>query len=259
METMNKNNEKDFFDSPSMVTFILIGLLVVLIILSQSFAIQSHMAASDIFRSIINHNSIYLISLIYFILIRIKFGKKYFDYLNLIMFIFYLLTTFASLFTIFQSFGFSSILSLAFNVLITLYFGYSFFTSTVIGKDLKLSDSPLAEINNGQYYYLLIGIIAISLIVSLLSVNSFEDVVVYLLEAIYQFMFVRYIYLYKEYIERKEESNNISKDKDESKEENITKVEEEKETKKDDDTTLKPKEVKRRGRPKKNKDEEALK
>ena len=249
---MNKSKEKDFFDSPSMITYILIGLLVVLIILSQSFAIQSHMAAGDIFRSIINHNSIYLVSLIYFILIRVKFGKKYFDYLNVIMFVFYLLTTFASLFTIFQSFGFDSILNLAFNVLITLYFGYSFFTSTVIGKDLRLSDSPLAEINNGQYYYLLIGIIAISLIVSLVSVNSFEDVVVYLLEAIYQFMFVRYIYLYKEYIERKELEASKEKEK---KEEKVEEVKEDKTTKEEE----KPKEVKRRGRPKKNKDEEALK
>ena len=249
---MNKSKEKDFFDSPSMITYILIGLLVVLIILSQSFAIQSHMAAGDIFRSIINHNSIYLVSLIYFILIRVKFGKKYFDYLNVVMFVFYLLTTFASLFTIFQSFGFDSILNLAFNVLITLYFGYSFFTSTVIGKDLRLSDSPLAEINNGQYYYLLIGIIAISLIVSLVSVNSFEDVVVYLLEAIYQFMFVRYIYLYKEYIERKELEASKEKEK---KEEKVEEVKEDKIIKEEE----KPKEVKRRGRPKKNKDEEALK
>lgn len=241
---MNKSSEKDFFDSPSMITYILIGLLVVLIILSQSFAIQSHMEAGDIFRSIINHNSIYLVSLIYFILIRVKFGKKYFDYLNVVMFVFYLLTTFASLFTIFQSFGFDSILNLAFNVLITLYFGYSFFTSTVIGKDLRLSDSPLAEINNGQYYYLLIGIIAISLIVSLVSVNSFEDVVVYLLEAIYQFMFVRYVYLYKEYIERKELEASKEKMK---KEEKTEEVKEDKTVKKEE----KPKEVKRRGRPKK--------
>ena len=249
---MNKSSEKDFFDSPSMITYILIGLLVVLIILSQSFAIQSHMEAGDIFRSIINHNSIYLVSLIYFILIRVKFGKKYFDYLNVVMFVFYLLTTFASLFTIFQSFGFDSILNLAFNVLITLYFGYSFFTSTVIGKDLRLSDSPLAEINNGQYYYLLIGIIAISLIVSLVSVNSFEDVVVHLLEAIYKFMFVRYVYLYKEYIERKELEASKEKEK---KEEKTEEVKEDKTVKKEE----KPKEVKRRGRPKKNKDEEALK
>ena len=256
---MNKSKEKDFFDSPSMITYILIGLLVVLIILSQSFAIQSHMAAGDIFRSIINHNSIYLVSLIYFILIRVKFGKKYFDYLNVVMFVFYLLTTFASLFTIFQSFGFDSILNLAFNVLITLYFGYSFFTSTVIGKDLRLSDSPLAEINNGQYYYLLIGIIAISLIVSLVSVNSFEDVVVYLLEAIYQFMFVRYIYLYKEYVERKTIDESV---KEKTTEEVLDKKEDHVDEVKEDKTTEeieKPKEVKRRGRPKKNKDEEALK
>ena len=217
---MNKSNERDFFDSPNMITYILIGLLVVLIILSQSFAIQSHMEAGDIFRSII----------------KVKFGKKYFDYLNVTMFVFYLLTTFASLFTIFQSFGFYSILNLAFNVLITLYFGYSFFTSTVIGKDLGLSDSPLSEINNGQYYYILIGIIAISLIVSLVSVNSFEDVVVYLLEAMYQFMFVRYVYLYKEYIERKELEASKEKKQDEEK----------------------PKE-KRRGRPKINREEETLK
>lgn len=249
---MNKSSEKDFFDSPSMITYILIGLLVVLIILSQSFAIQSHMEAGDIFRSIINHNSIYLVSLIYFILIRVKFGKKYFDYLNVVMFVFYLLTTFASLFTIFQSFGFDSILNLAFNVLITLYFGYSFFTSTVIGKDLRLSDSPLSEINNGQYYYLLIGIIAISLIVSLVSVNSFEDVVVHLLEAIYKFMFVRYVYLYKEYIERKELEASKEKTK---KEEKTEEVKEDKTVKEEE----KPKEVKRRSRPKKNKDEEALK
>ena len=184
--------------------------------------------------SIINHNSIYLVSLIYFILIRVKFGKKYFDYLNVIIFVFYLLTTFASLFTIFQSFGFDSLLNLAFNVLITLYFGYSFFTRTVIGRDLKLSDSPLSEINNGQYYYLLIGIIAISLIVSLVSVNSFEDVVVYLLEALYQFMFVRYIYLYKEYVERKEyETLNVKKK-----------------------TVDEVKVLKKRGRPKKEKSEE---
>lgn len=205
---MNKSKEKDFFDSPSMITYILIGLLVVLIILSQSFAIQSHMAAGDIFRSIINHNSIYLVSLIYFILIRVKFGKKYFDYLNVVMFVFYLLTTFASLFTIFQSFGFSSILSLSFNVILTLYFGYSFFSDTAIGKDLKLTDSPLAEIKNIQYFYLLIAIIVIDLIVSLISVGNFEDVVVYLLEAMYEFLLVRYIYLYKEYIEHKKDKSN---------------------------------------------------
>ena len=206
-----QKNEKDFFDSPSMITFILIGLLVVLIILSQSFAIQSHMEAGEIFRSIINHNSIYLVSLIYFILIRFKFGKKYFDYLNVLFFVFFLLSTFAGLFTIFQSFGFASILNLSFNILVTLYFGYSFFTDTVIGRDLKLSDSPLSEIKNGQYYYLLLGIIAVSLVVSLIDVNNFEDVVVYLLEAMYQFFLIRYIYLYKEYIESKSEEKSKEK------------------------------------------------
>lgn len=237
---MNRQ-EKDFFDSPNMITFIITGLLVVLIILSQSFAIQSHLGASDIFRSIINHNSIYLVSLFYFILIKVKFGKRYFDYLNVVMFVFYLLTTFASLFTIFQSFGFDSILNLSFNVLVTLYFGYSFFTNTVVGRDLKLSNSPLAEIKNDQYYYLLMGIIGVSLIVSLISASSFENVVVYLLEAIYKLLFVRYIYLYKEYIDYKELDSEVEEkvkdNKDtvkEEKSEDVKKVRKTRKIKKDD-------------------------
>ena len=237
---MNRQ-EKDFFDSPNMITFIITGLLVVLIILSQSFAIQSHLGASDIFRSIINHNSIYLVSLFYFILIKVKFGKRYFDYLNVVMFVFYLLTTFASLFTIFQSFGFDSILNLSFNVLVTLYFGYSFFTNTVVGRDLKLSNSPLAEIKNDQYYYLLMGIIGVSLIVSLISASSFENVVVYLLEAIYKLLFVRYIYLYKEYIDYKELDSDVEEkvkdNKDtvkEEKSEDVKKVRKTRKIKKDD-------------------------
>ena len=237
---MNRQ-EKDFFDSPNMITFIITGLLVVLIILSQSFAIQSHLGASDIFRSIINHNSIYLVSLFYFILIKVKFGKRYFDYLNVVMFVFYLLTTFASLFTIFQSFGFDSILNLSFNVLVTLYFGYSFFTNTVVGRDLKLSNSPLAEIKNDQYYYLLMGIIGVSLIVSLISASSFENVVVYLLEAIYKLLFVRYIYLYKEYIDHKELDSDVEEkvkdNKDtvkEEKSEAVKKVRKTRKIKKDD-------------------------
>ena len=240
------NKEKDFFDSPSMITFIIIGLLIILIILSQSFAIQSHLGASDIFRSIINHNSIYLLSLIYFILIRVKFGKKYFDYLNVILFVFYLLTTFASLFTIFQSFGFSSILSLSFNIILTLYFGYSFFSDTAIGKDLKLSDSPLAEIKNLQYFYLLIGIIAIELVVSLISVGNFEEVVVYLLEAIYEFLLVRYIYLYKEYIDNKN-AKKVEKTVEKVVEDNKVDVKEDSDTKKKKSTSRKTKATKKKG------------
>ena len=240
------NKEKDFFDSPSMITFIIIGLLIILIILSQSFAIQSHLGAADIFRSIINHNSIYLLSLIYFILIRVKFGKKYFDYLNVILFVFYLLTTFASLFTIFQSFGFSSILSLSFNIILTLYFGYSFFSDTAIGKDLKLSDSPLAEIKNLQYFYLLIGIIAIELVVSLISVGNFEEVVVYLLEAIYEFLLVRYIYLYKEYIDNKN-AKKVEKTVEKVVEDNKVDVKEDSDTKKKKSTSRKTKATKKKG------------
>ena len=113
---MKNTNEKDWYDSPNIITYIIIGLLVILIILSQSFAIQNHLSATDILRSILNHNSVYVITLVYFILIRTKVGKKYFDYLNIIMSIFYILISFAGLFTVFQSFGLASLLGLAINV-----------------------------------------------------------------------------------------------------------------------------------------------
>ena len=61
---MKNNKEKDWFDSPRMVTYVIIGLLIVLIILSQSFAINSQLGTSDIIRSILNHNSIYVLTLI---------------------------------------------------------------------------------------------------------------------------------------------------------------------------------------------------
>lgn len=214
-----KTQEKNFFDSPNMINYGVIGILIILIILSQSFAIQSQLGFVDIFRSIINNNSMYFISLIYFSLLRFKFGKKYFDYLNLILFGFYFLTTFASLFTIFQSFRIDSILSLVFNVLVTIYFGYSFFTNTMIGKDLKLSDSPLDEISNNQYYHVSITLIMVLLVISLISVSSFQDVVVYILEAIYHLLLVRYIFLYKEYIDNKILNKNKTKSKTKTKKE----------------------------------------
>ena len=135
---MKNNKEKDWFDSPRMVTYVIIGLLIVLIILSQSFAINSQLGTSDIIRSILNHNSIYVLTLIYFGLLHFKVGKKYFDHLNVIMLVFFGLITLASMFTVFQSFGLASLLQLGINILFTIYFLYAFISNTVIGKELHL-------------------------------------------------------------------------------------------------------------------------
>ena len=204
---MKDSKEKDWFDSPRLVTYVIIGLLVVLIILSQSFAINSQLGTTDIIRSILNHNSIYVLTLIYFALLHFKVGKKYFDHLNVIMLIFFGLITLASMFTVFQSFGLDSLLQLGINMLFTVYFLYAFISNTVIGKELHLSTSVIVELKNEQYFYLITTLLVIHLVVALINSTSFESIVISLLEVLFYFLFVRYISLYKEYDDMKVSSS----------------------------------------------------
>lgn len=212
---MKNNKEKDWFDSPRMVTYVIISLLIVLIILSQSFAINSQLGTSDIIRSILNHNSIYVLTLIYFVMLHFKVGKKYFDHLNVIMLIFFGLITLASMFTVFQSFGLASILRLGINILFTIYFLYAFISNTVIGKELHLSTSLIVELKNEQYFYLITTLLVINLVVALINSTSFESIVISLLEVLFYFLFARYISLYNEYDDMKISSSKKKKIKKE--------------------------------------------
>lgn len=212
---MKNNKEKDWFDSPRMVTYVIIGLLVVLIILSQSFAINSQLGTSDIIRSILNHNSIYVLTLIYFVMLHFKVGKKYFDHLNVIMLVFFGLITLASMFTVFQSFGLASLLQLGINILFTVYFLYAFISNTVIGKEFHLSTSVIVELKNEQYFYLITTLLVIHLVVALINSTSFESIVISLLEVLFYFLFARYISLYKEYDDMKVSSSKKKKIKKE--------------------------------------------
>lgn len=212
---MKNNKEKDWFDSPRMVTYVIIGLLIVLIILSQSFAINSQLGTSDIIRSILNHNSIYVLTLIYFVMLHFKVGKKYFDHLNVIMLVFFGLITLASMFTVFQSFGLASLLQLGINILFTVYFLYAFISNTVIGKELHLSTSVIVELKNEQYFYLITTLLVVHLVVALINSTSFESIVISLLEVLFYFLFARYISLYKEYDDMKVSSSKKKKIKKE--------------------------------------------
>ena len=212
---MKNNKEKDWFDSPRMVTYVIIGLLIVLIILSQSFAINSQLGTSDIIRSILNHNSIYVLTLIYFVMLPLKVGKKYFDHLNVIMLVFFVLITLASMFTVFQSFGLASLLQLGINILFTIYFLYAFISNTVIGKELHLSTSVIVELKNEQYFYLITTLLVVHLVVALINSTSFESIVISLLEVLFYFLFARYISLYKEYDDMKVSSSKKKKIKKE--------------------------------------------
>ena len=73
MEKIQK--EKEWYDNPNLLTNILIGLIAIIIIFSQTFAVRNNLGAEDIFRSLLNYNSIYILMLIYFILLKTRVGR----------------------------------------------------------------------------------------------------------------------------------------------------------------------------------------
>lgn len=238
------NKEKEWYDNPDLITTMLIGVIILSIILSQSFAIRNHLDTGTILRSILNHNSLYLLALVYFIFIKTKIGKRYFHFLNIFISIVFCLTTIASMFTIFQSFGLSSLINLALNIVMTIYFIYVFIRDTVIGTELKINEAPMDEVNNNQYFYAIIGLIVVSLVVALISASTFDGIVIALLDAIYYCLFARYIFLYKEFQDGKKIVRKVEEKKEkgnEEKEETKQEVKELKDEKKKDTSTKKGK------------------
>ena len=93
----------------------------------------------------------------------------------------------------------------------TIYFIYAFICHTEIGKELKIENSPVAEINNGQYFYLIASLLVVDLVVALIATTDFDSVVLALLEVMYELLFARYIYLYKEYSDNKQTRKQVKK------------------------------------------------
>ena len=83
---MKKNDEKKLkgYDSGNSISNLIIVSILLIVICSPG--LTSHgLDSLSILYSIINHNVIYLLVLVYFILIKIDFGKKYFNYLNIFL------------------------------------------------------------------------------------------------------------------------------------------------------------------------------
>lgn len=207
---MSKNEGRDikWYESGNVISSMIIGIILVSIICSQSFAVVGKNNSMSIFNSVINHNSIYLLVLIYFIVLKFKFGKKYFNYLNLFLIIVYFLSTIASLLTLIQSFSLLTILSFFINLVLVVYLFHTMFRDTYFWKDLKLGNSPFNELSNDNYYYVLFILVVISLVVNLISTVVISGLFISIFDAIYILLFGRYIYLYREYLDY----NNINAD-----------------------------------------------
>ncbi len=212
MNIDKKQNEVGWFDNPGMVINVIIGLIAVIIILSQSFAVNSNLSTIVILKNIVNHNSIYLITLVYFVALKTYTGKKYFNFLNLFLIVLYLLTSITSLLTVFQSFSLTSFVNLALHFVLLIYLVHLFFRGTRIWKDFKLEKSPFNEVKNDSYFYIVTILDVTLLALNLIFTTSFDGTVLAILDCLYIILFARYIYLYGVFLDGKENKTCTNND-----------------------------------------------
>lgn len=218
-EVKQKNiREIEWFNNPNLITSLIIGLIALIVLLSQSFAIKNNLSPISMLGSILNHNIMYLLVCIYFIALKTRSGKKYFDFLNIFLIILYLLSTLTSLLTVFQSFGLSSLLGFMIDILILVYLFHTLLRGTRVWLGADLGKSPFNEISNNGYFTAILMLAMILLAVDLISSTSFDGTVLSLLDTFYIGLFVRYVYLYGEFLNSRKININNEGNFDEIKE-----------------------------------------
>lgn len=203
---MNLEEKKDnelWYDNPSIVTWLIILIISIIILSSQSFSINSNVNALRMFQDILNHNITYMIALVYFVSLKTKFGKKYFDYINLIMIVVFFILFITSILTVFQSFNLATLLSLAIHTLLVVYFFHVFMRGTRFWKEFSLEKSPFNELSNEWFFWALVIIEVILFSVNLITTATFNGTVLATFDCIYIILFSRYIYLYGVYLDNK--------------------------------------------------------
>ena len=128
-------------------------------------------------------------------------GKKYFNYLNVLLIFIYLISTITSFLTLIQSFSLNTIYIFIENVILLIYLVHTMLRDTRLWNELHLSKSPFNEISNEGYYYAIIVVVVFGLIVNLISTVVISGLFVSILDTIYVLLFGRYIYLYRDYLD----------------------------------------------------------
>lgn len=208
---MEKNEKKEnaWYNNGNKLVDLILATILLIIIFSQSFATTGGFSLT-LFGSIINHNSVYLFVLIYFILLKFSFGKRYFNYLNLILIFLYGLTTITSLITLVQAFTLNTVLEFTINFALLVYLFHTMLRGTVVWKDFKLGNSPFNELSNETSYYIVIVLSVFILIVDLISTAVLRGIIISLLDAVFLILFGRYIFLYRKYLDDKKiDVNNV--------------------------------------------------
>ena len=207
MKKRNKKSALKWYDNAHFVTNLIIVVISIFIIASQSLA--NGELSFALFSSVINHNSIYILVLLYFILLKFSIGKKIFNYMNVILVFIYLITTITSLFTIVQSFSLYTVLSFILNFVFLIYMSHTLFRDSRIWREYSFSKSPFNELTNDWYFSAIVILTVFLLLVNLISTVVINGVVVSILDSLYYILLGRFIFLYREYLDKKKlDSNN---------------------------------------------------
>ena len=199
---MNEKKDLKWYDSGHTVTSLIISSILIIIICSQSFAIGEG-GSLALFSSVINHYSIYLLVLIYFILLKFPIGKKYFNYINVFLVFIYFIATITSALTVIQSFSLNTVFSFTLNFLFVIYLSHTLFRDTRIWKEFYFYNSPFNELTNDWLFNAIVIVSLLLLAVNLISVSTIRGVVLSILDNFYFLLFGRYIFLYRAYLDDK--------------------------------------------------------
>ena len=227
MSNIDKSRNKvDWYDNPTIIINILLLLIALIIILSQNFAVNSGLDTISILSNILNHNVIYLLVCVYFVALKTRTGKKYFDFLNIFLIFLYFIISVTSIFTVLQSFGLSSLLVLIIDLILFVYIVHTFLRSTRIWSSLNMKKSPFNEINNSSFFSSIVFLSITLLAVNLVSTTSLDGAILELMDMGYIILFARYIFLYGEFLNIKKISVNNNGNFDVYKEKIIELIEE---------------------------------
>lgn len=199
MICLNKKKIEKWYDNGFIIDLLIIFVIFLIIISSQSFA--NGELSFALFSSVINHNSIYLLVLVYFILLNFSFGKKYFNYLNIFLIFIYFITTVTSFLTVVQSFSLAVALTFMLNFLLFVYLSHTLLRGTRFWKEFHLSSSPFNELTNIGVFYAVVVISVFLLAVNLISTVAIRGVIITVLDTSYYLLLGRYIYLYCNYLD----------------------------------------------------------
>lgn len=251
-----KNKKLVWYDNANVLTNIILVSAIVVIVISQSMAVNSDVNAIVMLRNLLNHNLTYIAALVYFVLLKTKVGRRNFNLINVVYICLYVLNTIASVFTIIQSFSLSSIFALVLNVIVLSYMCTTFLPETRIWNDFGLNKLSLQEIKNDWFFTSITVVGLLLMLVNLITVVNFYGIILTLFDTIYIILFARYIYLYKKYNDDSS-LNGVKEDKLISHDENsiVKKVVEDTSLKEKDKTDSEEEKNKKNSKKKKKKDD----